>query len=600
MIHPSGWRAGVVANNKATIRDVLNIPARWRRKVIADAICDELKPWLVNDHCEKYANPDLHAMRELNDGCLPLNASDDDICNASEARASECARALPRSHCQFGALRAALTVCDRWRVGHPRGETMESIYKRCCCPLWWRRSLRRAHARQVEAVAIESNIVHKRGDKYVSLESLERRQQMAARTLGMLENVIATNEDGDSWSLAELAALSVSNPSIRRGELMVRIRGLEELAAEAKHVAEFVTLTCPSRMHAVQSTSGERNHRYDGTMPREAQAYLRDVWARCRSAFVRAGLRVYGLRVAEPHHDGCPHWHLLVFMGEYCGDDSKRRAVPRYRAIMRRYGLEDSGAEAGAVEHRVKFVSIDTSKGTAAGYVAKYISKAVGDVDVDAAIAEYGINADAKVRAKTGKMSPVAAWAKTHGIRQFQFFGTPPVGFWRAWRRVHGDDIDALTGYANDAATTAYNAVHKLYAGDVDDDGVAVDKPADYAAHVRWLGGVYGWRSRARMALCKESMIDVGARPRTRYGEYANQRVIGIVLCDSWDVVVPLRIRDWEFSRGSKGRRAPWTRFNNCTDEGDKNVGSGYVGDVGSGVNGDRIGVGDMQVIRTH
>jgi hypothetical protein len=35
----------------------------------------------------------------------------------------------------------------------------------------------------------------------------------------------------------------------------------------------------------------------------------------------KAGLRWYGVRVAEPHHDGTVHWHLLCFM-------RKKTAVP--------------------------------------------------------------------------------------------------------------------------------------------------------------------------------------------------------------------------------------------------------------------------------
>lgn len=596
-----GWRAQVVVNNRATIRDVMSIPARWRRRVIADALLDETKPWQVNEYPEAFAQADLHAMRELNREAMPLNSSDDDICNRAELLANECARCLMRSHSAFGMLKASLTVCDRWAVGHPRGDTLEAIYKRTCCPLWWRRALRRAHSRQVEAVAIQLNIVHKKGDKYVSKESLERRQQMAQRAQGMLENVIATNEDGDSWSLAELAALSVSNPSIRRGELMVRVRGLEELAAENKHVAEFVTLTCPSRMHAVQAASGERNPKYDGTMPRDAQSYLRDVWARCRSAFVRAGLQIYGLRVAEPHHDGCPHWHLLVFMPEFCGDDKSRRSAPRYRAIMRKYGLQDSPSESGAREHRVKMVSIDASKGTAAGYVAKYISKAVGDVDVDAALAEYGINADAKVRAKTGKMSPVAAWAKTHGIRQFQFFGTPPVGLWRAFRRLDaGDDAVLNVGVGFDALRACL-ASHKIVSEAWKASSLRADfpemenlpqhtKPADYAEFVRVCGGIVSWREHIKFAV-----VSSAPEGENRYGEAMTARVVGIVALATGGVL-ELPLHDWQIKRGRiNNRRAPWTRFNNCTgDDDDGRVDFGGAGGFSASDGGG--GVSHMQV----
>ncbi len=567
------WEQVLVDRAKRDIRAVQAIPSRWRRRIIDDSIVDESRPWLALQRPE-FTNRDLLDMVEVANGLVSLNASDDEICNQAEALALECSRALVRSRDAFGALSAALTVCDRWGVGHPRGETLEAIYRRCCCALWWRRSLRRAHARKVEGVAIRLNIVHKRGDKYVSLESLERRRQLEARNRAMLENNIATNEDGDKWTLAELAALSVSNPAIRRGELMVRIRGLEELASEAAYLAEFVTVTCPSAMHSTLAASGERNPAYDGTLPREAQNHLRDVWAKSRAALARAGVEYFGLRVAEPHHDGCPHWHLLIFVRPECHGETKRRAVPRLRAIVRRYALAVGANDVGARDHRCKFVGIDATKGTAAGYVAKYVAKAVGDYEVgergDDGLREYGSSSEITSKSQdatkgVAKLSPVAAWAKTHGIRQFQFFGTPPVGLWRAVRRL--DVVDVEHDFA---MMKAWLASQKIVSDAWKQSPLRYEfpemenlpqhsKPADYAAFVRACGGIVQWRDNIKFRVHRESPSG-----ENRYGENKTARAVGIVARASGELY-RLPVHEWTISRGAERIDAPWTRFNNCT-----------------------------------
>ncbi|MCX8578836.1 replication endonuclease, partial [Gilliamella sp. B2717] len=43
--------------------------------------------------------------------------------------------------------------------------------------------------------------------------------------------------------------------------------------------------------------------------------------------------------------------------------------------IMRTYALDEDGDEPGAQENRFKFVDIDKQRGSATGYIAKYISK---------------------------------------------------------------------------------------------------------------------------------------------------------------------------------------------------------------------------------
>ncbi len=91
-----------------------------------------------------------------------------------------------------------------------------------------------------------------------------------------------------------------------------------------------------------------------------------------RAKLAREELGVYGIRVVEPHHDGTPHWHLLLFM--------QPGAEPRVTGILREYAEAESPEElfdrwGYKTTARFDVEKIDYSRGTAAGYVAKYISK---------------------------------------------------------------------------------------------------------------------------------------------------------------------------------------------------------------------------------
>ncbi|MEG0718503.1 MAG: replication endonuclease [Comamonas sp.] len=85
--------------------------------------------------------------------------------------------------------------------------------------------------------------------------------------------------------------------------------------AAASHCL-FVTLTVPSRMHAMRmKLDGQQpNPVYDGSTPRDAQAQLRKTWACIRASFKRYGAECWGMRVTEPQHDGTPHWHALMWV----------------------------------------------------------------------------------------------------------------------------------------------------------------------------------------------------------------------------------------------------------------------------------------------
>src|SRR5690606_23412232 len=95
-----------------------------------------------------------------------------------------------------------------------------------------------------------------------------------------------------------------------------------------------------------------------------------------RAALSHIGIQPYGIRVVEPHHDGTPHWHMLFFLAP--------DQIDSVTQIIKRYALTEDPDETGAELYRVKVELIDSAKGSAVGYVAKYIAKNIDGEHVGA------------------------------------------------------------------------------------------------------------------------------------------------------------------------------------------------------------------------
>ncbi|HEY0955925.1 MAG TPA: replication endonuclease [Roseateles sp.] len=398
------------------------------------------------------------------------------------------------------------------------------VLARLRCERWWRRMLRGLHARAVETTARAIGLVHKKAGCYVSDESLKRRQGQRMRNERALESVVAVNEHGQDYTLAELAARGPANRQIRRMELMTRIAGFELIAKECGHAAYFVTLTCPSRMHAYRTKPGvawevEPNPKHDGTTVEQAHAYMTTQWRRFNAAAQRAGLDLYGFRIAEPNHDGTPHWHCLLFFPAVAAAHAGRER-PAYRVavrLLRRYFLwaADPG-ERGARKHRVQVERIDWARGSAAGYVAKYVSK-----NIDG----YRVEKDLYGNDTLTSSLRVDAWASTHRIRQFQQIGGAPVGVWRELRRLHPDQAEAgaVVAFALDACNITAQADQAAdEAHDLEADRVTAAH--GWAAYLHVQGGHRVPRRALRLGVLREQSGELG-----RYGELVPPKAVGVV-----------------------------------------------------------------------
>lgn len=454
-------------------------------------------------------------------------------------------------------------------VPPPQAWSAERQIARLTCSVWWRRQLRRLCGRRLEQVQREAHRVHTRAGIYCSNLTVDRRRLQRTRNRALLETIEAINQDGQTYTLAELAELGLANPDHRRAELMLRIRDTEAEANHLGHLGMFYTITAPSRFHPVHARSCRRNRKYDGSTPREAQQHLQKAWSRARAQLAREGLGIYGIRVVEPHHDGTPHWHLLLWMNP--------AHEQRVTEILR------SHAEAEAPEElidrrgrrttaRFKAVKIDTNRGTAAGYVAKYISKNInGQQFMDAD--NYGQPMDSSA-------PRIEAWAAVWGIRQFQFVGLPSVTVWREIRRLTEQQADQLQAW-EDATRPIPRASRRLH------EIRQAANAGDWDRFMRLMGGPNTPRKdqpiRPWIVTCMDTNQQrfshatgevQGIEVQGRYGDVVTATK-GVVVRDGKGGESEYLTRLYRWSIRSRNQRAEengggaaadaWTCVNNCT-----------------------------------
>ncbi|MFZ6732246.1 replication endonuclease [Undibacterium sp. Ji42W] len=482
----------------------------------------------------------IHSVQAERDR-LPIDATEDQMYCAADMAVKEVYSYIDIHKVKEYVLIAIGVLCRRHGIPVPLGATEEERLKRALDRNWWVRSIRKEHARRFEHVAIQLGFTSYKAGIYLSNESAARQRKRNADNAALLAKVELENEEGHRYTLAELSELGVSNKAIRRGELMTRIRGFEEIAQDLKHSGMFWTITAPSKYHAILSKSGDLNPKYCGATPRQAQAYLCKIWSRIRSALHKRGIQPYGFRIAEPHHDGCPHWHMLLFV-------APEHAV-MMETIIRKYALKEDGQEHGAKENRVKLVNIDAGKGTAAGYIAKYVAKNIDGAHVGDHKTSDGwtVTTDLLGNEEITPSQRVTYWSQLHGIRQFQQIGGAPVGVWRELRRVEFDSISR----APDSLRRAWRSVQRV--------GDALANFADF------------WR--AGKSRCGKG-FDIRIATRDvevsgKYATYIHDRPCGVYCASNPAAVYESRRFQWKRVDGKAGHGValdlPWTGVNNCT-----------------------------------
>ncbi|HBX9304248.1 TPA: replication endonuclease [Klebsiella pneumoniae] len=404
---------------------------------------------------------------------------------------------------------------------------------------WWLGKLRKIHDRWREHLMIATSYVSKVASPYCSEPCLREWVAQKKANFEYLQAMELEDQDtGERTSLLDKVMGSVSNPKIARHELMVRMRGFEDMANEMGLVGMFYTLTAPSRYHATHVHSGKRNDKYCNASPRKTQKYLCNVWSRVRAKWGREGIRTFGFRVAEPHHDGTPHWHLLLFL--------RPEEVELATDIFHEYALQEDGNERGAAEYRFTAKLIDEEFGSATGYIAKYISKNIDGYGMDG---EFDHESGKPVKEMAKR---VRAWASRWSIRQFQQIGGAPVSTWRELRRLGSREL----------------VLHP----ELEAARAAADAP-DWPGYINAQGGPFVTRDCLRVRLhyeYTENGNDYGDTVAKITGVYCPFTISEAVIYTRTNdyKIVPKRKPSPVENLTLEGRdAAPWSSVNNYTQE---------------------------------
>ena len=411
------------------------------------------------------------------------------------------------------------------------------------CADWWYRKMWQMRCEWREEQLRAVCLVNKKASPYVSYEAVIHKREQRRKSLEYFRSHELVNEQGDALDMEDVVNASSSNPAHRRNEMMACVKGLELIAEMRGDCAVFYTITCPSRFHATLN-NGRPNPKWTSATVRQSSDYLVDTFAAFRKAMHKSGMRWYGVRVAEPHHDGTVHWHLLCFMRK-----KERRAIT---ALLRKFAIREDREELGNnTGPRFKSELINPRKGTPTSYIAKYISK---NIDGRGLANEISKETGRSLR---DNAEHVSAWASLHRVQQFRFFGIPGRQAYRELRLLAGQ---AARQQADKKAGAPVLDNPRL------DAVLAAADVGCFATYIMKQGGVLVPRKHHLV----RTAYELNDEPST-YGDH------GIRIYGIWSPIVEGRIcthaMKWKMVRkavdvqeatADQGACAPWTRGNNC------------------------------------
>lgn len=279
--------------------------------------------------------------------------------------------------------------------------SINALFKRCCDSSYINQALRKMVAQHCESLFLRLGLISHAGEKYSSSRITKERVRQHEVTkqwkkdtflieIGVddfPETDMNLESDGpDSKKLLSLAECS-RTPTQRFAKLYTFVHAIDSIAQQEGLTAGLLTLTMPAEFHPKPMHGPSKWNR---STPKKTNRAISKAWKKVLQRLDRVKIGITGLRVVEPHQDGCPHWHiwmnykpeyekriLSAVMSEFPGQLKLRTSSGTliYNDVLdfeAEVTVDDIDLKAST---RLDFAVIDRTISSGATYLMKYLLK---------------------------------------------------------------------------------------------------------------------------------------------------------------------------------------------------------------------------------
>jgi len=313
-------------------------------------------------------------------------------------------------------LSAIADASHDFGIKAPAGCDLRGKILRLCDYRWWHRQFKRQWlSRREHQAAVAGEVGARTTAHYVAHDSANLIAMAdAAAERALKARGLQHTKTGEKISLFDVAQYAREG---RIAELYTFAKGLADYAAARGLTWCMTTLKLPGEWHPNPRNG---NCTYNGASFEQMHEKLTNTWKLIRTQAHNRGIKIMGLRVTEAHKDGCPHWHLMVYIAPEHREAWENLVCEYAPGQQSDFSWAWTPGEAAARGKRAA---------GSASYLLKYIVKAVARESTE--LQQFN-NAD---ELATHMAPRVVAKRRAHGWRAYQFFGVKSsITSWRTMR----------------------------------------------------------------------------------------------------------------------------------------------------------------------